>query len=138
LNRLIRTLIVSMIAFVTATSAFAHHSFSSEFDINKPVTLRGKLTKLDWINPHAWLYIDVKGDDDKIVNWAIETGGPNNLLRRGLRKTDFPIGTEIVVQGYAAKNGTHTADGRNITFADGRKFFGGTPGDGGPEDGQRK
>ena len=102
---------------------FAHHSFSAEFDINRPVTLKGTLTKLEWMNPHSWIYVDVKGDDGKVVNWAIETGGPNTLLRRGVRKTDFPLGIELVVKGYRAKNGTTTADGRSITFPDGKKLF---------------
>src|SRR5438093_6765060 len=81
----------------------AHHSFAAEFDINQPVTLRGTLTKMDWTNPHGWIYVDVKGPDGQVVNWAIEAGAPNALLRRGLRKTDFPIGVQVIVEGYKAK-----------------------------------
>ena len=84
----------------------AHHSFSAEFDATKPITLKGKLTKMDWVNPHGWLYIDVMQPDGKVVNWAIEAGSPNALLRRGLRQTDFPIGSELIIDGYRSKNGS--------------------------------
>ncbi len=103
--------------------AWAHHSFAAEFDIDKPIMLKGVLTKMDWVNPHGWLYIDVLGPDGAVVNWAIEAGGPNQLLRRGLRKTDFPIGLEVVVEGYAAKSGAPKANGQEITMSDGRNFF---------------
>ena len=108
----------------------AHHSFVAEFDEHKPITLKGKLTRLDWVNPHGWLYLDVVEADGTVVNWAVEAGAPNALLRRGLRKTDFQPGLEIVVTGFLAKNGTKTANGRTVTLPDGREFFagsGGTP-----------
>src|SRR5688572_30630641 len=110
-------------SLLAATPLFAHHAFASEFDANQPITLKGTLTKLEWVNPHGWLYVDVREPDGKIVNWAIEAGAPNALLKRGLRKTDFPPGIEVVVTGYRAKNGTPTANGRSVTLANGRNFF---------------
>jgi uncharacterized protein DUF6152 len=104
----------------------AHHSFAAEFDEHKPITLKGKLTRLDWVNPHGWLYLDVVEADGTVVNWAVEAGAPNALLRRGLRKTDFQPGLEIVVTGFLAKNGTKTANGRTVTLPDGREFFAGS------------
>ena len=103
--------------------ARAHHSFAAEFDIDKPITLKGKLTKMDWVNPHGWIYVDVTEPDGKVVNWAIEAGGPTALLRRGLRKTDFPEGLEVVVEGFRAKSGAPKANGRTVTLSDGRNFF---------------
>jgi hypothetical protein len=108
---------------LTSISVQAHHSFAAEFDIDKPVKLQGVLTRMDWVNPHGWIYVDVKEADGKVVNWAIEAGGPTALLRRGLRKTDFPIGSEVMVDGYRAKSGAPRANGRTVTFTDGRNFF---------------
>jgi hypothetical protein len=103
--------------------ARAHHSFAAEFDASQPVTLTGTLTKMEWVNPHGWIYVDVKGTDGKVENWAVESGAPNALLRRGLRKTDFPIGVKVVVKGFRAKNGSPTVNGQTVTFEDGRNFF---------------
>jgi len=115
---------LAVIAF--AASAAAHHAFSAEFDQNKPVLLEGALTKADWMNPHAWIYLDVKGADGTVVNWAIEMGPPNALLRRGWKKSSMQIGAIIKVEGFAAKNGKEFANATNITMPDGTKIFAGT------------
>ena len=120
------TLLSALVAFgflVPALPVSAHHSFAAEFDISKPVSLKGSLTKMAWVNPHGWIYMDVKSPDGKVENWAIEAGGPTALLRRGLRATDFPVGLEIVVEGYRSKDGSAKANGQKVTFADGRNFF---------------
>jgi len=122
-------------ALLAGTPALAHHSFAAEFDGTKPVTLKGTVTRVEWISPHGWGHIDVKGPDGKVVSWAIETAGPNALLRRGVRKTDFPIGSEVVVSGYRAKNGTSTANASTFTVPDGRELIAGSSGTGAPGDG---
>ena len=124
--------VAGLVLLASDTRLTAHHSFAAEFDGSKPVTLKGTLTKMEWINPHGWIHIDVKGDDGKVVTWAIEAGAPNALIRRGLRKTDFPIGSEIVVDGYRAKDGTPKANGVTVKFADGKNFFVGSSGTGAP------
>ena len=108
----------------------AHHAFTSEFDATKPVKLRGSVTKVELINPHSWIHIDVKEPDGKVVSWAIEGGTPNTLFRLGINKNSLPLGTELLVDGYRAKDGSNRANGRDITFTDGRKVFigGSSPG----------
>jgi len=101
----------------------AHHAFAAEFDVNRPIKLRGIVTKMDWINPHSWIYIDVKGKDGKTVNWMIEGGSPNVLVRLGFTKDALPAGSEIVVEGFQAKDGSNRGVGKSLAFADGRKLF---------------
>ena len=115
-----------------AAHVVAHHSFASEFDINRPIQLTGTVTKVEWINPHAWIHVDVKKPDGTIENWAIETGTPNTLLRRGLKKTDLPAGTALKVSGYQARDGTAKANGVNVTLPDGRALTIGSIGSGAP------
>ena len=116
----------------SATPAFPHHSFAAEFDAKQPMTLKGTITKIDFVNPHSWLYIDVKNPDGKVVNWAIEMGSPNGLIRRGVTKASVPVGTEVTVDGYRAKDGTPTANGTTIKMPDGRQLFAGSSAPGAP------
>jgi hypothetical protein len=127
--------VFGIVLLVGVRSSYGHHAFEAEFDANKPVTLTGTLTKMEWVNPHGWIHIDVKGPEGKVVSWAIETGSPNALVRRGLRLGDFPIGSTLVVEGYRARNGGPVANGRIVRFADGRNFFMGSSGVGAPTDG---
>jgi hypothetical protein len=115
-----------------ATSASAHHAFAAEFDANKPVNFKGTITRMEWVNPHAWVHVDVKNPDGTIEKWAIEAGTPNVLFRRGFTRDSLKPGTEIVVDGYRAKDGSRRANGRDLTFADGRKLFLGSSGTGAP------
>ena len=110
----------------------AHHAFSAEFDANRPVRLEGVVTRMEWINPHSWIHIDVTDEDGTVESWMIEGGAPNALLRRGWNRDSLPAGTEIMVQGYQARDGSNRANGRDITFTDGTKLFVGSSGIGAP------
>ena len=106
----------------------AHHAFSAEFDLNRPIQFTGRVTQVEWVNPHSWIHVDAKLPDGSIQDWAIEAGTPNTLLRRGLRKSDLQIGTEIKVTGWQSKDGGFRANGSNITLPDGRSLFLGAEG----------
>jgi hypothetical protein len=126
-------------ALLGGAVALAHHAFAAEFDANKPVNLRGPVTRVEWINPHAWIHIDSKNADGTTTAWMVEGGTPNTLLRRGITKDSLQIGTEIVVRGYQSKDALCKpkcrANGRDVTFPDGRKLFMGSSGTGAPKDG---
>ena len=115
-----------------AATLRAHHAFAAEFDANKPVAFKGTITKMEWTNPHVWLHLDVKTKDGKVEPWAFEAGTPSTLFRRGFTKTSLLPGTEVSVDGYQAKDGSHRANGRDLTFADGKKMFLGSSGTGAP------
>jgi len=114
----------------------AHHAFSAEFNANAPVTLKGAIVKIEWINPHTWIHIEVKKPDGKVETWMVEGGTPNTLQRRGITRDSVQIGTVIVVAGFQAKDGRLRANGRDLTFADGRTLFMGSSGTGAPKDGR--
>jgi len=136
MNRQQLVLLGVALAASAAVPAYAHHSFAAEYDANKPVSFKGKLAKLSWVNPHGWIYVDVAGPDGKPSRWAVEFGSPNALLRRGLRETDFPLGTDLTVSGYRAKDGSQTINGTSVKLPDGRTLFTGSVGTGAPGDPQ--
>ena len=131
------TLLAVVVAGVGfAARAAAHHAFAAEFDATRPIKLRGTVAKMEWINPHTWLHLDVKRPDGKVERWMIEGGPPNALYRRGFNKNSLPVGAEILVEGFRAKDGTLKGNGRELTFADGRRLFVGSSGTGAPRDGR--
>jgi hypothetical protein len=119
-----------------ASVVSAHHSFAAEFDANAPVTLHGTITKMEWINPHSWIHVDVKNPDGTVTEWMVEGGTPNTLFRRGFTRDAVKAGMEITVEGYRAKNGANRANGRDLILKDGRRLFMGSSGTGAPIDGK--
>jgi hypothetical protein len=122
---------VAVVSLLLAAAPVAgHHAFAAEFDVSQPVKVKGTLTKVEWVNPHAWIYVDVKGADGKVVNWHFELGPPNALFRLGWKKDSIPTGIEVEVTGYRAKSVEAVANGRSITLPDGRELFSGGSGPG--------
>jgi hypothetical protein len=124
----------AVVLVMAGSTARAHHAFSSEFDAAKPVTLTGVVKKMEWINPHSWLTIEVKAANGATDTWEIEAGAPNAMFRRGFNRNSLPVGTTVVVSGFQAKDGRKRANGRDITFADGKRLFMGSSGTGAPGD----
>ena len=123
---------VGLILVGTAVSLRAHHAFAAEFDANRPITFKGTVTKMEWTNPHVWIHVDVKLPNGSVENWSFEAGTPNVLFRRGFTKLSLMPGTEITLDGYQAKDGSKRANGRDLTYPDGRKMFLGSTGTGAP------
>jgi len=135
MRTLVAAAVVGIGVVLAGAHLSAHHSFAAQFDGNRPITLRGTITAMLWSNPHGHLYIDVKTADGKVINWEIEFGAPAQLYRRGWRKDDLPVGAEVIVQGFLARDGTPTANANTVTLADGRALFAGSPNTGAPYEG---
>ncbi len=129
-------LVVALLAGAGSVSVVAHHAFSAEFDANRPIHFQGTVARVEWINPHAWIHMDVEMEDGTTERWMIEGGNPHNLFRRGFNKDVITVGMEIVVDGYGSKDGTRRANGRDLTLPDGRTLFMGSSGTGAPRDGR--
>jgi hypothetical protein len=127
-------ILLASLGLAAAIPLAAHHSFAAEFDASKAVRLKGKLTKIQWTNPHSYFYVDVTDDNGNVVNWGCEAGAPGALSRRGFKRGDIKLGDTIIIDGYLAKDGSHLIDARRVTLPDGRIVSGGSAGDGGPGD----
>ena len=138
MTRKLSRMTVGLIAVLLAVSATvaAHHAFSAEFDASKPVALRGTITRMEWVNPHAWIHLEVANEDGTVEQWMIEAGPPGALVRRGWSRDSVVLGTEVLVEGYQAIDGANRANGREVTFPDGRRLFAGSSGTGAPLDGR--
>ena len=138
MTRKLSRMTVGLIAVLLAVSATvaAHHAFSAEFDASKPVALRGTITRMEWVNPHAWIHLEVANEDGTVEQWMIEAGPPGALVRRGWSRDSVVLGTEVLVEGYQAIDGANRANGRDVTFPDGRRLFAGSSGTGAPLDGR--
>lgn len=129
-----RTLLIGACGLLlVALPLAAHHSFAAEYDAGKPVTLKGKVTQVEWINPHSWVHIDVTGEDGKVVNWSCETAPPNTLYRQGWRRNSLKEGDEVIVEGFAAKDASHTLTARTVQTPDGKRLLAGSASDGIPQ-----
>jgi hypothetical protein len=136
MKKTISLLLAAFGMLFSALPLFAHHAFAAEFDSNKPVKLRGNVVKVEMVNPHSWIHVAVKNPDGTTTEWMIEGGSPNALIRHGFTKASLPVGTEIIFEGYQAKDGSPRANGRDITFPDGKKIFLGSSGPDGPPEGK--
>jgi|SwirhisoilCB2_FD_contig_61_5626491_length_1522_multi_3_in_0_out_0_2 hypothetical protein len=123
---------------LTPTLVFAHHSFAAEYDSGKPITLKGKVTQFDWVNPHSWLHVDVTDEKGNTVNWTAETAPPNALYRQGWRRSSIKPGDEVIIEGFAAKDESHTMSARTVQTSDGRRLLAGSTTDGSPGSGADK
>ena len=136
-NKVVTLAAIVGVGMIAATAqVVAHHAFAAEFDANSPVRLRGKITKMEWINPHSWMHLDVTNEDGTVDSWMIEAGPPGALVRRGWSKDSVSPGIEVMVEGYQAIDGAFRANGRDVTFPDGRRLFAGSSGTGAPLDGR--
>ncbi len=133
-SRVVATTCSALLLAAAARPAAAHHSFAAEFDSDQPVTLQGTITRMEWINPHTWMHIDVKNEDGTTTPWMIEGGTPNTLFRRGFNRNSVAVGTEITIHGFRARNGANRANGRDLILPDGSRLFMGSRGTGAPGD----